>query len=262
MFRLLAVYTRRMTARNLRTRLEDGEVVVGSFQTIDSPMVAEIMAKAGMDFVIVDQEHGPLSAGEVLTHSMAAQRAGAASVVRVRSNDEAEIQRALDAGADAVEIPQIESAADARAAVSGARFDPLGERGLNPYVRAAGYDGDESYTDDQNEEVTVIVHVEGETAIRNLDEIMAIEGIDVLFLGPYDLSQSLGVPGQVTDPQVVEMMEDACRRADRHDKIVGTYADDPEMAHRWIDAGVQFVALSVDAPVLLRRYGELASAFD
>lgn len=262
MIGLLPVYTDHMTDRTLRTRLADGEVVVGSFQTIDSPMVSEIMAAAGLDFVIVDQEHGPLSAREVLTHSMAAQRAGAASVVRVRSNDEAEIQRALDVGADAVEIPQIETAADARAAVSGARFDPLGERGLNPYVRAAGYDGDDAYTDEQNESVAVIVHVEGEEAIRNLDEIMSIEGIDVLFLGPYDLSQSIGVPGQVTDPRVVDMMEDACRRAERHDKIVGTYADDPAMASRWIDAGVQFIALSVDAPLLLRGYGDLVSSFE
>lgn len=251
-----------MVAQSLRTRLASGDVVIGSFQSIDSPMVSEIMARAGMDFVLVDQEHGPLSARETMTCCMAAQQAGAASVVRVRENAESEIQRALDVGADAVEIPQVATLEDARAAVAAARFDPIGERGLNPYVRAGGYDGGPEYTNRQNEEVVVIVHIEGEKGVVNLDDILDTAGIDVLFLGPYDLSQSIGIPGQVRDPRVEELMEEVCERAAKAGKVVGTYADDPEMAYRWIDVGAQYVAISVDAPVLLGAYTELVDAFE
>jgi 4-hydroxy-2-oxoheptanedioate aldolase len=240
-----------MAARTLRERLSDGETTVGTFQIIDSPMVSEIVGLAGMEFVIIDQEHGPLTAESAVGMCAAAERGGAAPVVRVRSNTEAEIQRALDVGAEGVEIPQIESRADAEAAVEAARFRPEGSRGLSPYVRAGGYRGGADYTERQNERVTVIVHIEGATGVENLDGIMAVEGIDVLFLGPYDMSQSIGIPGQVRDERVESLMAEVCDRAAEAGKTVGTYADDPEMARQWIDAGARYVATYVDAPALL-----------
>jgi 4-hydroxy-2-oxoheptanedioate aldolase len=240
-----------MTERTLREQLQGGETAIGTFQILDSPMVAEIAGLAGMDFTILDQEHGPLTAETALALCAAAERGGASPVVRVRENAEPEIQRALDVGAAGVEIPQIETPADAEAAVEAARFDPVGGRGLSPYVRAGGYKGGDDYTDRQNERVTVIVHIEGEAGVENLDEIATVEGIDVLFLGPYDLSQSLGIPGQVRDERVEKLMTEVCDRAADAGKIVGTYADDTAMARRWMDAGAQYVAVYVDAPFLL-----------
>lgn len=251
-----------MPAKSFRDRLLDGETVIGPFQMIDSPAVAEIAGLAGYDFTILDQEHGPLTAETTLGLCAAAERGGASPVVRVRANDPPEIQRALDVGADAVEIPQIESLADAEAAVAAARFAPLGERGLSPYVRAGGYKGGPEYTDKQNEHVTVIVHVEGQAGVEAYDDIVAVDGLDVVFLGPYDLSQSLGIPGQVHDDRVTEQMEDLCDRAAAAGTVVGTYADDPAMANRWIEAGAQFVALYVDAPTLLDAYRDTIAAVD
>ncbi|MFB6087137.1 MAG: HpcH/HpaI aldolase/citrate lyase family protein [Haloarculaceae archaeon] len=243
--------------RTLRERLLDGETAVGTFQLLDTPMAAEIAGVAGMDFTILDQEHGPLTAETCVGMCAAAQRAGTAPVVRVRNNSEAEIQRALDIGAAGVEIPQIETEADAEAAVEHARFDPLGSRGLSPYVRAGGYTGSADYTERQNEETAVIVHIEGERGVDNLDDIMAVEGIDVLFLGPYDMSQSLGIPGQVHDDRVEALMSEVCDRATSAGKVVGTYADDPEMARRWVDAGAQYVAISVDGAVLAHAFEDI-----
>lgn len=247
-------------ARTFRRQLLSGETAVGTFQLIDSPVVAELAGLAGLDFTILDQEHGPLTAETCVGLCAAAEQGGAAPIVRVRENAAPEIQRALDIGAAGVEIPQVETREDAERAARAARFSPIGDRGLSLYVRAGGYKGGDDFTDRQNEEATVIVHIEGRDGVENLDGIMAVEGIDVLFLGPYDLSQSLGIPGQVRHERVEELMEDVCERAAEAGRVVGTYADDPEMARRWIDAGVQFVAVYVDAPMLLDAFRETRDA--
>jgi 4-hydroxy-2-oxoheptanedioate aldolase len=240
-----------------RERLQGGETTVGTFQIIDSPMVSEAIGLSGMDFTIIDQEHGPLTAESAVAMCAAAEQGGAAPIVRVRENTEGEIQRALDVGAAGVQIPQVETREDAEAAANAARFRPIGNRGLSPYTRAAGYTGGDDYTDRQNEEVTVIIHIEGERGVENVDEIMAVEGIDVLFLGPYDMSQSIGIPGQVRDERVEDLMDEVCERAAEAGKIVGTFADDPAMARRWIDVGVQYVAHYEDAPTLLNALSDI-----
>ncbi len=245
-----------MTGDTLRERLHAGETVVGPFQSIASPFVTEIIGHAGYDFTILDQEHGPLTAADCKGLCAAAENVGMTPIIRVRGNDEGEIQRALDLGGG-VEIPQIETTADAADAVAASRFDPLGSRGLSPYVRAGDYDGGDDYTANQNRDRTVIVHVEGQQAVDNAAEILRTDGIDVAFLGPYDLSQSLGIAGQVRDERVESLMEEVCEIAEETDAVVGTYADDPEMANRWIDAGVQFLALSVDTPIIRRRFETL-----
>jgi 4-hydroxy-2-oxoheptanedioate aldolase len=250
----------RMDTPSLRERLLDGQTVVGTFQLLNSPMAAEMVGVAGMDFTILDQEHGPLTAESCVAMCAAAQNSGAEPVVRVRNNTESEIQRALDIGAAGVEIPQIETGADARAAVDHACFDPIGSRGLSPYVRAGGYTGHEDYTDRQNEETALIVHIEGKRGVKNLDDIVDVAGIDVLFLGPYDISQSLGIPGQVHDRQVEDLMSSVCDRAAEENKIVGTYADDPEMARKWIDAGAQYVAVAVDGAIFTHALEDIVES--
>jgi 4-hydroxy-2-oxoheptanedioate aldolase len=240
----------------LRQRLHSGETVVGPLQIYDSAQVAECTGVAGMDFVVFDQEHGPLTAETTLEMAAAAERGGASPLVRVRENSPAEIQRALDAGAG-VQIPQVESKSHAEKAVRAARFAPIGERGLSQYVRAGNYVGDPDYTENQNQTQTVVLQVEGQQGVDNIDDIVAVSGFDVVFLGPYDLSQSMGVPGQVRDEKVEAAMEQVVERATAADKIVGTFADDPEMARHWIELGVQYVMLSVDAPIFVRALEDL-----
>ncbi|MFC6864219.1 HpcH/HpaI aldolase/citrate lyase family protein [Halomicroarcula sp. GCM10025817] len=251
-----------MPPRSLKQRLVDGETVVGTFVNVDSPAVTEAATLAGLDFTIIDQEHGPLTAETSLSMCMGAEVGGGAPIVRVRGNEAPEIQRALDVGAAGVQIPQVESRADAEAAVEAARFAPEGGRGLSPYVRAGEYGLQDDYTGTQNERTLLIVHVEGQEGIDNLDGILAVDGIDVIFLGPYDLSQALGVPGEVTSEQVVETMSDICDRARAADTVVGAYADTPAIANQWIESGVQYVAVSVDCSLLQDRFAEVADAVD
>lgn len=246
--------------QTLRQRLEAGDAVLGTFQTINSPIVAEIAGLSGMEFVILDQEHGPLTAQSSLALCQAAERGGASPVIRVRSNTVPEIQRALDVGASGVEVPQVETRADAEAAVNAARFSPIGDRGLNPYIRAGEYNGGRDYAERQNRETAVILQVEGQAGIDNLGDILEVDGADVIFLGPYDLSQSLGIPGQIRHERVTDLMEEASERAAAAGKIVGTYAEDPEMARDWLDAGAQYVAILLDAKILVDAYGSLVDA--
>lgn len=249
-----------MANPNLRERLLNGETVVGTFQLLDSAMVSELIGVAGMDFVVYDQEHGPLSAERTLELAAAAQNRGVEPIVRVRANTEAEIQRGLDIGSAGVQVPQVETRSDAKAAVDAARFDPLGSRGLSEYVRAGEYWGMEDYTEKQNEETLLVVQVEGKAGVENIDEILAVEGIDVVFLGPYDLSQSLGIPGQVTHTKVETLMNDVCERAAETDISVGAFADTPEIANKWIEAGVQYVTLGVEAGLFTKHLDSLASS--
>ncbi len=251
-----------MSQSTIRARLQDGETVVGTFQIIDSMMVSEMIGIAEFDFVIFDQEHGPLGAETSMHLAAGAQRAGAAPIVRVRANEKHEIQRALDIGSAGVQVPQVETRADAERAVDAARFDPIGTRGLSQYVRAGDYRGQEQYTDKQNQRVILIVQVEGTEGIENIDEILAVEGIDVVFLGPYDLSQSLGIPGEVTHPDVESLMRQVCDRAQAAEVVVGAFADTPEIAGQWIDAGVGYVALGADGAFLTNRLASFRSAVD
>jgi 4-hydroxy-2-oxoheptanedioate aldolase len=251
-----------MANTNFRDRLLNGETVVGTFQLLDSAMVSEMVGVAGMDFVVYDQEHGPLGAETTLELAAAAQNRGVAPIVRVRANEEAEIQRALDIGSAGVQVPQVETEADAQAAVDATRFDPLGSRGLSQYVRAGDYWGSNTYTEDQNEDVVLIVQVEGERGVENIEDILDVDGIDAVFLGPYDLSQSLGIPGQVTHERVETLMEDVCERAADAGVAVGAFADTPAIANRWIDAGVQYVTLGVEAGLFTEHLSSLADDVD
>lgn len=251
-----------MPDRPLRKRLDAGEPVLGTFQILDSMMVSEMAAAAGFDFIVVDREHGSMTTETAMQMCAGAQAKDVDPVVRVAEGSKARIQRALDLGASGVQVPQVETEHDARRAVDAARFHPIGERGLSPYGRAGDYQGDPEFTTEQNEQTTLIVQVEGEDAIENLDAILTVEGIDVLFIGPYDLSQSLGIPGDIEDERVRKSMEDIIERAARTDTIVGTYADTIDQARGWIEAGVTYVTLSEDSPTLYQAFEDLVEGVE
>ena len=181
--------------------------------------------------------------------------------MRVRKNDAPQIQRALDIGSAGVQVPQIETLADAQAAVRGAKYSPLGSRGLSFATRAGNYTAaGAGITDRLNEESLVVVHVEGQRGVDNIAEIVSVPHIDVIFLGPYDLSQSLGIPGQVHDSRVINLMQQCVTTIRNAGKAAGTFADNPEVAKRWIDAGVQYIGLGVDVGIFFKACESLVKA--
>lgn len=250
-----------MRENHLKRKLQQGEVVLGPFMNCSYPAFIEICGHAGFDFAVIDMEHGPLHTLVAEDLCRAADCVGLAPVVRVRKNDAAQIQRALDIGSAGVQVPQIETQADAEAVVRSAKYNPIGSRGLSFGTRAGVYTAaGTNITDRLNEESLVIVHVEGSQGVQNLEAIVSVPHIDVIFLGPYDLSQSLGIPGQVQDPRVTDLMQSAVRTIRNAGKAAGTFTDNPEIAQHWIDVGVQYIGLGIDVSIFLKACQSLVKA--
>jgi len=242
------------TRGELKKKLQAGETVVGPFVIIPSAALVDTLGYSGMDFCILDTEHGPLSMETVADLVIAAQGSGVAPIVRVGENDEWPILRALDIGAEGVQVPQVNVVDDARRVVRAAKYSPLGERGVSVFTRAGNYYKDDAagHPERQNDETMTVVHIEGKAGLDNLDEIMTVDGIDVLFLGPYDISQSLGVPGDVRSKIVEDALKEAASRARAQGRVVGSYAKDVEMGKWLIDLGVQYLSINVDTTIYMQ----------
>ena len=241
-----------MKKNHLKRALNEGKVVFGPFMKFTDPAAVEVMGFAGFDFVIIDEEHGPISMESAQNMIRAAESVNITPIIRVGNNDEALILRALDIGAQGIEIPQINSRSDAVRVVKSVKYSPQGERGLCRYVRVANYSSMDKfeYFKSANDETMIIAHIEGVEGINNLNEILSVSGIDVIFIGPYDLSQSLGIPGEVNHSLVVEKMKEVISKCNKKKIAVGTFADDIETARTWVSLGVQYMAFSVDVGIL------------
>lgn len=246
----------------VKEKLHDGGKVMGPFVKICDPAAVEIAGLAGFDFVIIDAEHGPISIESAQNLVRAAECVGITPIIRIVENRPSRVLRALDIGAGGVEVPHISSREAAQRLVGASKFAPEGDRGVCRFVRAARYSSRErqEYFRGANEETILIAHLEGVEAIENLDEILAVEGLDILFIGPYDLSQSMGVSGQVDHPRVVEKMEEVVKRSRDARRFVGTFVDDVRTAERWMDAGVQYISFSVDTGILHNAYAGIVQA--
>lgn len=233
-----------------KDKLALGQTVYGPFMKTGDGAFVECAAHSGFDFVILDMEHGPVDFYNLQNLIRAAESAGIVPIVRVCDTSHWAISKALDLGAKGVQIPQIASAEQAKTAIRLAKFFPEGERGVCRFVRAADYSSKvrDEYFNKANKAL-VILQIEGIEALNDLDEILNVEGIDILFIGPYDLSQSLGVPGQVSHPQVVAAIELIVAQARQKGVVTGLFCDTPQAAEMWRKAGVQYLSYSVDVGI-------------
>ena len=236
-----------------KARLREKRFICGPFVETGAPELVEIAGVAGFDFVIIDREHAAFSGETVGNLIRAAARADIAPIVRVRENSPGAILEALDLGAVGLHIPQIANADDARRAIAASKFPPEGERGFNPFVQAAAYGAEpiDKFRERSNRDILLVLHIEAQDSVDQIDAILAVPGIDVAFLGPYDLSQTLGIPGQVTDPRVRDAMKAVVEAAAKRGIAVGTFANSREQAALWIAAGVSYLSYSVDSVLYL-----------
>jgi 4-hydroxy-2-oxoheptanedioate aldolase len=241
-----------MRENPVKQRLKNGENCIGTMVRTHDPTVVEVLGYAGFDFIIIDTEHMAMNDQSLVNLIRAADLAGMPGIMRVRTKTTGEILRALDMGACGVIVPQIESAEEAQAVVQAARFAPLGSRGYANSTRAAQYgflDGQE-YARLSNEHTLIIIYCETLGALREIDEILALAEVDMIFLGPNDLAQALGVLGQPDHPKVRDAMETVTRKARAAGKAVGTVAADAARARLLMAAGIQFIALSSDLAMI------------
>jgi 4-hydroxy-2-oxoheptanedioate aldolase len=234
---------------NLTKRaLREGKAVFGCFVRYPDPTLVDIVSLFGWDFLIFDGEHGTLEPRECENLVRAAELHDVTAVVRVPVNQPHVILRLMDTGAQGCQVPWVQDAADAERAVQSVKYGPRGTRGLAG-VRAAEYGQRGSlgeYVRTANDETLVIVHVETAHAVERVDEIAATDGVDVVFLGPTDLSHSLGVPGEIGHPLVVEHLERAAAATLGAGKVVGVTVPTAEAAVAWLERGARYVTTGIE----------------
>ncbi|SFK07476.1 HpcH/HpaI aldolase family protein [Celeribacter neptunius] len=242
-----------LPVNRFKQALKDGRMQWGIWQTFGGPDMAELLAASGYDWVLIDGEHGAFDVGEIRPCLQAvAGYPDCSPVVRLCELDTALIKRNLDQGAQTLMVPMINTAAEARAAVSAMRFAPEGTRGFNSATRAGRYGAIADYGTRAKDELCLIVQLESRAALGNLEEIAAVEGVDAVFIGPADLAADMGYPGNLAAPEVQDAVEDAIARLKALGMPAGIFTLDPEMQRRAIAAGASFNALGLDALMLMQ----------
>ncbi|MFA6506179.1 MAG: aldolase/citrate lyase family protein [Treponemataceae bacterium] len=236
----------------IKTGLKTGKSYIGTFAKIPDASVVELFAICGFDYFIVDNEHSQMSKESMLGLLRAADISGITPIVRVRENSRAQILQALDAGALGIMVPETSTAAEVKHVVDSALYAPEGCRGYTASSRAAGYGSMDAaeYARKANECVMTIAYCETLEGIENLDAMLAVPGLDVMWMGPMDLSQALGVTGQPKHPKVVAAMDDIIARCKKAGVAAGTIASDAETTKDLLRRGVQLIGLSSDQAMI------------
>lgn len=232
---------------DFRRRVLAREWLTGTFLNLGSPMTVEIAGLAGFDWLLIDHEHGPGGEDTLLHQLHAAAATPAFPVVRIAHNETPRFKRVLDAGASGVMVPYVSTAAETRAAVSAMRYPPHGIRGVAKFNRGAGFGGDfEEYYAHAHERLLTVIQIETPEAVANIEEIAAVDGADVLFVGPTDLSYNLGIRDQLESPTFLDALRRVSEAARRHGKAAGILVHQDRLVPMVRDLGYTFTALGSD----------------
>lgn len=250
-----------MRKNTTKAKLKAGETVFGCFVRYPDATLVEVLCYQPWDFLLFDGEHGTIEPRDCENMVRAAELRGVTPLVRVPTNQPPIILRYLDTGAHGLHVPWVNSGAEAEAAVRSVKYQPRGIRGLAG-VRAADF-GQAAplaeYVKTANEETLVIIHIETAEAVDRLPEILAIEGVDVIFIGPTDLSHSLGAPGQPQNPTVQAHMQRVVDQVAKTDKALGILVQNAASARQWRERGARYIATGMEA-VLAPAVREYLSA--
>jgi 4-hydroxy-2-oxoheptanedioate aldolase len=245
---------------HLKAALRQNKTQIGLWSTLSSNYTVEVIAGAGFDWIVLDTEHSPADLENLLGQLQAIAPYPTAPVVRVPWNDMVNIKRVLDIGAQSLLIPQVNTAEEAKNAVSFTRFPPEGLRGVAGATRGTRFGRIKNYFKTAHEDICVIVQIESREALDNIEAIAAVEGVDGLFIGPADLHASLGYPGERARADVQPIIEKAVKQIHKAGKFAGILTDDA-MARHWIDAKVAFVGIGSDVGILARGAEAMAAKF-
>lgn len=244
---------------HIRERLKRCERLLGCWIQTGSPAVGEIFAEAGYDWIAIDMEHSAIHINEFAAVARSIHGRGPAVFARVRENDTLAIRQVLDMGANGVIVPLVNNAEDARRAVEAAKYPPLGVRGFG-YARMNNWGKDfDHYAETANDRIAVIVMIESREAVENIHEILEVDGVDGVLIGPYDMSGSYGITGQTSHPTVVEACSRVAQACKEHRKAAGQHIVLPNAANvaKALEQGYTLLALGCDL-VFLRSSAEQA----
>lgn len=251
-----------MPVNRFKQRLRNGEVQIGLWLGLADAYCAELAANAGFDWLLIDGEHAPNHLQGMLAQLQAVAPYPSQALIRPVIGDSALIKQLLDIGAQTLLVPMVESAAQALELVRAMRYPPQGIRGVgSALARASRWNSIQGYLDQADDQMCLLVQIENLEGLANLDEIAAVEGVDGVFIGPADLSASMGHRGNPGHPEVQAAIEDAIGRIVQSGKAAGILSADENLARRYIELGATFVAVGVDTTVLMRGLQALAGKF-
>ena len=239
--------------KNLKEQLNSGRLAVGTMiSEVRNPNIVYLLAQSGFDYIIVDNEHGTYSTEDISNLVAAARGAEIAVIVRIPEIRRETILKPLDSGAAGLLVPQVETAEQARQIIHHAKYPPMGQRGVGlrrAHSLYGRFDAGE-YLRQANEQTLIIVQAESQTAIDNLDQIIAVEGIDAVFVGPFDLSVNLGIPGDLTHPKEIQAIDKVVKVCRKHKTIAGIHMFDVAQITQWIAKGMRLISYSSDINML------------
>jgi 4-hydroxy-2-oxoheptanedioate aldolase len=244
----------------VKRKLEAGETVFGSFVKLDAPAIVELFGLARFDFVIIDAEHGCHTHAGIENMIRTCELMGMSSVIRTPDAGEANILHVLDSGASGIQVPSLRSAAEVRDVIRKAKYWPLGERGSARACRAASYGTVPDYEQRANRDTLVSVHVENKEMVEDIEALCAVEELDVLFIGPGDLSASLGHPGNAAHPDVVAAIDRVIEVAAGR-KHIGTVVANSAQLESYVARGVHYIAWLSELGMLRAALNNAASNF-
>ena len=238
-----------MKKNSLKTAFAKNKQTYGSWVTLSHPLIPEIMSQAGFDWLCIDMEHSSIELRDILPLLISIENNGLVPLVRVGENNANLIKRVMDAGAYGVIVPNVNNALDAKAAVDAVKYPPNGTRGVGLY-RAQGYGKIfEQYLQWLEEESVVIIQIEHIDAVRNIDEILSVPGIDAFIIGPYDLSGSMGKPGKFDDEEVQKAIDLVLQAGKKYNITSGFHSvsSDPQNTLKYKNKGFKFLGFSLDS---------------
>lgn len=246
----------------MKQTLRSGSAVIGTAISLPDPFVAEIMAEVGFDFIIIDMEHSPLTISEVQTIMIGLRPTDSTIIVRAEWNDPVKVKQILDVGAEGIVFPWINSADDARRAVSSTKYPPEGIRGWGPR-RAARLDGNATdYARDANDNILVLAQIERAEAVERLDEILPTPGLDGVMVGPADLSWSLGFRPGEGPTEVDAAIDRILKKCQQHKVPFGMFTSTLELARKWLSQGGQIATVGADVGFLAEGAAQAKRGID
>lgn len=239
-------------SKNLKQKLKNKELALGTWVTIAHPDVVEVLSTLPLDWMVFDLEHAPIDISTLEVLLMGIRNPDIAAITRVPWNDMVFIKRVLDVGSTGIMVPWVNSRSEAENVVKYARYPPAGIRGVGPRrcILYGARDFLNYYRNFEAEELVISVQIETEEAIKNVEDIAATDGIDILFVGPMDLTVNLGIPMQYDHPKYLEAIQKVVRACQKYDKVPGIYAFDADFAKKHISMGFRFVSLMSDTSIL------------
>lgn len=247
---------------NIKQKLLNGNPVLGTWNTLSSPLLTETLALSGLDFQIIDLEHGPFILDKINLHVSACENSTNCSpLVRIPSNKSWMALQALDQGAHGIVVPHIENRSDSQRLIESMKYHPSGQRGFTPFSKAGGFNSKKisKYLSYANESLLSVLIIESIEGLQKLDEILEVDGIDVVYFGAYDLSQALGYPGDLKNQLVVKSIQEGVDKVVKKGKFAGGFVPKSKDDINWLlDMGMRFITYEVDSSLIYSNMNEIA----